>query len=700
MASDPSDASSQRALQARGVWSEPASSHGRPAAASACEADINRMLFEAQVSAIPDALPMLPWETGLFKNIFRDSMGVDAPVFKMPVPLAVPETIRPPPVPETTTRSGKRVHACLFHSCSAKYREDSEATEEELWNIALSKWRTIFALTNHQGQVGSMLVDSFWAGDNKSREEIIRDVMGLKAPRTAYKRANDLLRCFQFHVDKLDCAWPWDTKSVASYLKTLEDSKGEASATLGLFQAMRFAFHVLDIPLDVGLLSDRRMQGRARRLVADSGPLKQAEALTVQQVIQVERKMVDSSTCDQDRFLIGGMLFTLFSRSRWSDHKHLDFLVFDLDEKREGFIEAQTFHHKTRNTRKASKRAMPWVCPAVSLAGVDWIGAWFKAGLNLGFEWEARPLGALVLAPCETGLTKRRCTSSEATRLLRDLLDLDDASGVSSHTLKATTLTWCGKRGLSEAECLLLGHHVTGSKSRAVYSRELLSAPLRAYTALIREICDGDFRPDASRSGWLSERALLRLRPSEHASSLVQEPMGGAAQLETGMTIDEFQEILGGVTPDATSQDKSDSFIHVEDPERDASPQPPESGGEKSDEEQASSSSSSSSSSSESPSEGGNALREEKLLQDAGAAQDFDIPGPRWQHYKSKMLHKASGENKTVCGRQVRSPTYDHLPGGSVSRLTRCAVCFKNEILRSRKQLSNALEALTSKDTS
>ena len=336
----------------------------------------------------------------------------------------------------------------------------------------------------------------------------------------------------------------------------------------------------------------------------------------------------------------------------------------------------------------------------MSLAGVDWIGAWFRAGLNLGFEWEARPLGALVLAPCETGLTKRRCTSSEATRLLRDLLDLDDASGVSSHTLKATTLTWCGKRGLSEAECLLLGHHVTGSKSRAVYSRELLSAPLRAYTALIREICDGDFRPDASRSGWLSERTLLRLRPSEQASSLMQEPLGGAAQLETGMTVDEFQEILGGVTPDATSQDKSDSFIHVEAPERDASPQPPESGGERSDEEQASSSSSSSSSSSESPSEGGNALREEKLLQDAGAAQDFDIPGPLWQHYKSKMLRKASGENKTVCGRHVKSPIYDHLPGGSVSRWTRCAVCFKNGILRSRKQLSNALEALTSKDTS
>ena len=686
-----------RALPATGGgWGEPASSHETPG-----DADVNRMLFEAQVSAIPDALPMLPWETGPFKHIFGNDPGVELPSFRMPVPLVTPETARPPPVPETISKAGKRVHACLFHSCTAKSRKDDEENEEELWNIALSKWRTIFALTNHQGQVGSMLVDSFWAGDNKSREEIIRDVMGLKAPRTAYKRANDLLRCFQFHMDKLDCAWPWDTKSVASYLKTLEGSKGEASATLGLFQAMRFAFHVLDIPFDDGLMSDKRMQGRARRLVADSGPLKQAEALTVQQVIQVERKLVDSGTCDQDRFLIGGMLFTLFSRSRWSDHKHLDFLVFDLDDKGEGFIEAQTFHHKTRNTRKASKRAMPLVCPAVSLAGVDWISAWFNAGVNLGFDWDARPLGALVLAPCDAGLTNRRCSSSEATELLRSLLDLDDSAGVSSHSLKATTLTWCGKRGLSEAECLLLGHHVTGSKSRAVYSRELLSAPLRAYKALIQEICDGDFRPDASRSGWISERALLRLHPNENGSSRVPEPLCGAMQLAPSvLTAEESNDILGGVTPEATSQNRSDSFVYVEKPGGETPPLPSEPGGERSVEEQASSSSSSSSSSSESLSEVGNALREEKLLQEAGAAQDVDIPGPLWQHYKSKMLHKASGENKTVCGRHVRAPIFDYLPGGSVSKWTRCSVCFKNEVLKNRKQLSEALEALTSKDKS
>ena len=692
---------SGRALLFKGGWGEPASSQSSSAAASAGDADINRLSFEVQVSAIPDALPNLPWEVGPFKHIFGSDLGVEAPVFRMPVPLAAPETACPPPVPVTRDKAGKRVHACLFHSCALKSRNEDEMTEDTLWCIALSKWRTIFALTNHQGQVGSMLVDSFWAGDDRSREATIRDVMGLKAPRTAYKRANELLRCFQFHIDKLGSAWPWDNKSVASYLKTLEGSKGEASATLGLFQAMRFAFHVLDIPFENSLLADKRMQGRAKRLVADSGPLKQAEALLVQQVIQVELKLVDSETCDQDRFLIGGMLFALYSRSRWSDLRYLDFIVFDLDEGGVGFIEAQTFYHKTRNTRKASKRAMPLVCPAVSLAGVDWISAWLKAGVNLGFDWEARPLGALVLTPCETGLTKRRCSSSEATELLRNLLDLDSSSGVSSHSLKATTLTWCGKRGLSESDCLLLDHHVTGSKSRAVYSRELLSAPLRAYAALIQEICDGDFRPDSSRSGWLSEKALLRLCPDRREFASELEPPQAAAQQDSpGMTREEFNEILGGGTPEAASQDKSESFVCVEAPGEVASPKPSERGGEESDVEPTSSSSSSSESSSGSPSEGGNALREEKLLQEAGAAQEFDIPGPLWQHYKSKMLHKAAGDCKTICGRHAKSPVFDYLPRGSVSRWTRCSVCFKHEVIRSRKQLGDALEALTSHDSS
>ena len=721
MSSDPHLAD-ERALLARGEWGEPVSSHsshaaastsdarigGEPAssrgmssAASVGDADINRLLFEAQVSAIPDALPSLPWEVGPFKHIFGSDVGVEAPVFRMPVPLAAPETACPPPVPVTRNKAGKRVHACLFHSCVSKRSNEDEMTEDTLWSIALSKWRTIFALTNHQGQVGSMLVDSFWAGDNKSREAIIRDVMGLKAPRTAYKRANELLRCFRFHVDRLGSAWPWDTKSVASYLQTLEGSKGEASATLGLFQAMKFAFHVLDIPFDNSLLADKRMQGRAKRLVADSGPLKQAEALTVQQVIQVELKLVDNETCDQDRFLIGGMLFALYSRSRWSDHRHLEFIVFDLDERGVGFIEAQTFYHKTRNTRKASKRAMPLVCPAVSLAGVDWISSWYKAGVNLGFDWGARPLGALVLTPCETGLTKRRCSSNEATELLRNLLDLDSSSGVSSHSLKSTTLTWCGKRGLSESDCLLLGHHVTGSKSRAVYSRELLSAPLRAYTALIQEICDGDFRPDSSRSGWLSEKALLRLRPDGREFSFMRAPPQDAAQQGSpGMTLEEYNDILSGGTPEAASRDRSDSFVCVEAPGVATSPGPSEPNGNGSDVERTSSSSSSSDSSSGSPSEGGNALREERLLQEAGAAQEFDVQGPLWQHHKSKMLHKAAGDCKTVCGRQAKAPIFDYLPRGSVSRWTRCSVCFKHEVIRSRKQLGDALDALTSRGSS
>ena len=138
----------------------------------------------------------------------------------------------------------------------------------------------------------------------------------------------------------------------------------------------------------------------------------------------------------------------------------------------------------------------------------------------------------------------------------------------------------------------------------------------------------------------------------------------------------------------------------VEAPGVATSPGPSEPNGNGSDVERTSSSSSSSDSSPGSPSEGGNALREEKLLQEAGAAQEFNVQGPLWQHHKSKMLHKAAGDCKTVCGCQAKAPIFDYLPRGSVSRWTRCSVCFKHEVIRSRKQLGDAFEALTSRDSS
>ena len=118
-------------------------------------------------------------------------------------------------------------------------------------------------------------------------------------------------------------------------------------------------------------------------------------------------------------------------------------------------------------------------------------------------------------------LLKRRCSSVEASALLQAALSVDCSSGISSHSLKATTLVWCGRRGFSERDSLLLGHHSTGRRSHAVYARDMLSAPLRLYCAMLQEIKQGHFKPDATRSGRLNPSSSVK--PVSHEFGL--EPM-------------------------------------------------------------------------------------------------------------------------------------------------------------------------------
>ena len=194
--------------------------------------------------------------------------------------------------------------------------------------------------------------------------------------------------------------------------------------------------------------------------------------LRVEQVCALERKVIASDTCDVDKYLLGGELFALYSRSRWSDLRCLDFIRIDRAPDGSGFVEAKTRWHKSRHAKKARKRAMPLVAPIIGLHDAAWVDAWWDAGTRLGVDWGKEPFGPLVRAPSREGtLMCRRCSSTEASSILVTALDLDPNAGVSSHSLKAITLVWAGRRGFPEREALLLGHHTTGQNLHAVYAR-------------------------------------------------------------------------------------------------------------------------------------------------------------------------------------------------------------------------------------
>ena len=130
------------------------------------------------------------------------------------------------------------------------------------------------------------------------------NVLGLKSPQTAVKRANALLRVFRWHLKETGWHWPWSPDSLAQYSKALEVTGSAASATQGLFEALRFGYHVMGIPFESNLMYDRRLQGRAKRFIAHSAQIKQAEPLSVELVARLENLVASGTLGIVDRYLL------------------------------------------------------------------------------------------------------------------------------------------------------------------------------------------------------------------------------------------------------------------------------------------------------------------------------------------------------------------------------------------------------------
>ena len=76
---------------------------------------------------------------------------------------------------------------------------------------------------------------------------------------------------------------------------------------------------------------------------------------------------------------------------------------------------------------------------------------------------------------------------------------------VSSHSMKATVLSYAAKRGISVPDRLQLGYHTSQFQMSLVYSRDGAAAGLIILASLLKEIREGRFRPDETRSGRIIE---------------------------------------------------------------------------------------------------------------------------------------------------------------------------------------------------
>ena len=234
-----------------------------------------------------------------------------------------------------------------------------------------------------------------------------------------------------------------------------------------------------------------------------------------------------------------------------------------------------------------------------------------------------------------------------------------------------------------------------GSGSLACYSRELLSSPLRAYQAMLLEIRRGVFRPDVSRSGWLRSDAPAVVSgrdvsqgevPGSHSHPESSWQCADSARANSQVpeeASDTWTDVQWPSDADALDADELKWYGRepferqgpvdaVEDPALCNAISAGECEEAKDCDSSASSSPSSESSSS---------VQEERMMDQVGVARPYEIDEPCWQHRKSKMLHRPRANE-----------AYSWLEGAFAS-WTRCSLCWKGELIATRSQLIDAIDA-------
>ena len=494
--------------------------------------DYESLLMTARISALEDDQLKLPWESGVFKAIFSDEPTISLlPTQVLSVPgdvLAVPpnegaSSSTGEPEPKHLAWMSRDV-ALPIHSCAVKVLPDRDFFQEldMLWYRAVDKWLCIFEILGYPGLLG----DSIWIElskvDGGNSREMVRDSMGIKSPRTAIKRAQTILKFFLWMQSSYDDWKPWDPERCVAYMRAGNSKGPVASRGISLLEAFRFCKFVLRIPVPDDLLSNPLVKGRADRLSAEQGEYHPARSLTATEVASLEKLMLKEMN-HVDKYMLGAVLFCLYSRSRWSDVKHIHQLWIEEGSHEGelfGFIEGTTQHHKCATSVIKKRQFMPLVCPLLGITGCNWVEAWMSSWSELGIDIDKQPFGALCRAASPSGdLCKRACTSEEISVFINAILKATDPA--SSHSLKHTTLEWCSAYGLDEDARKLLGHHsLSGGKALAVYSRDLLNRPLQLYCSMLRNIRLDHFRPDESRTSRLIDSLKLQAGVSggvEHA---------------------------------------------------------------------------------------------------------------------------------------------------------------------------------------
>ena len=535
-------------------------------------------LRDATLSNNP-TLPDLPWETPMWRCIFDESYD--------PLESVNPTRLLTGPTLPVLPRDGdelrdsfvanKRTVRALdekipIFSLAVGHRRDVswEEKREADFQRSLMKWTSIVLAW----PIDWPICQAFNESETVVQvcEQHGHYFVG-KAPATLIKRANSMIFIME-QGHKLGYIFPYTESDLYSLLKVLKSTGQSASRLKGVMEALTFCRYVFNIDPLHPLTISKRCYG-----AISSGPVnraKQAAPLSVRDLVHLH-EVLETSDDVWDRVMSGSSLFCVYARARWSDFVHCGNLTLDkLDDGTIAYVDADVEIHKTMFAAARRFRFLNLTAPGLGVHGTNWVSHWIAALEQLGIDPFNVEGGCIIPAPDSEGRPlKRALESDEAGCWLRLLLGekhsrSESTRAISSHSLKATMLSFAAKRGYSHPDRLSLGHHVHPYKMADVYARDAAARDLRLLDALIMEVRDGSFKPDESRAGRLdlskrqrmdgenfdpilNEQTIepvppVALRPRDVAADRAEGPGPLSDEVDDG-------EVSGHVTTDSSSSD-------------------------------------------------------------------------------------------------------------------------------------------------
>jgi len=384
---------------------------------------------------------------------------------------------------------------------------------------AILKWVELILAHPSSSRVGQQLL-AMDAGDACSDRcfMVVSDSLQSKATATLNLRASSLALFTKWFTDNFPGRdfLPFSEESVYYYLCDLRDKACSASRGSTFLHTLAFVKDRLGMLGVDEVLSSPRAQGAALCMYLEKRPLRQAPPLHPMMVLALEL----AAFCESDTYLramAGFCLACIFGRMRISDMTrmvHLSVIG--------AFAEGSLMRTKTSRTREKQTTFLPVIFPCRGFSGMPWYDAFLISREQLGLpeipgmESRAHDQNFMVMPSrgslCYEFATK--VSSSEVTQCLRSILGkvfpADQVLGLTSHSLKATVLTYLSKYGCDLTWAELLGYHLTQHKSAINYQRDALSAPIRFMCQMLDKIRMGEFEPMAARDALFNSSIAAR----------------------------------------------------------------------------------------------------------------------------------------------------------------------------------------------